>query len=56
LVFGAYDPKGGAISLGYKFNRDDRLNHSFPVLGGVMHYECSNVLSSFFREKRKFHS
>lgn len=51
-VFGAYDPKGGAISLGYSFNKDKRLNHNFSILGGVKHYECSKILSQFFKERR----
>ena len=53
LVFGAYDPKGGAISLGYNLHKDKRLNHRFDVVGGVHHYECSKILSAFFKEKRK---
>jgi len=52
LIFGAYDLKGGAISLGYHFHKDKRLNHSFKIIGGMMHYECSKILSQFFREKR----
>ena len=54
LIFGAYDPKGGAISLGYNFNQDKRLNHRFPVMGGIKHYECSKLLSNYFKQKRKF--
>ena len=53
LVFGAYDKKGGALSLGYNFHRDKRLNHSFSVVGGVKHFECSNLLSNFFRQMRR---
>jgi tRNA(adenine34) deaminase len=52
LIFGAYDPKGGAISLGYNLNNDERLNHKFAVIGGVMQFECSKLLSQFFKEKR----
>jgi tRNA(adenine34) deaminase len=51
-VFGAYDPKGGALSLGYYVHKDTRLNHRFSVLGGIRHFECSRVLSQFFRERR----
>lgn len=51
-VFGAYDPKGGALSLGYPLHKDKRLNHQFSVMGGVRHFECSKVLSQFFRERR----
>jgi len=52
LIFGAYDAKGGALSLGYNLNNDKRLNHRFPVTGGVMHFECSKVLSDFFKQRR----
>lgn len=53
--FGAYDPKGGALSLGYKFHQDKRFNHQFSVIGGIKHYECSRVLSQFFKERRTGH-
>jgi len=52
-VFGAYDFKGGALSLGYRLHHDKRLNHQFGVIGGVKHYECSKLLSQFFRERRQ---
>ncbi len=55
LVFGAYDPKGGALSLGYNFQRDERLNHHFSIIGGVRHYESSKLLSDFFRKRRSGH-
>ncbi len=51
-IFGAYDQKGGALSLGYHLHQDKRLNHQFSVVGGVMHFECSRILSQFFRERR----
>ena len=53
LVFGAYDSKGGALSLGYYINNDKRLNHRFGVTGGVQHFSCSKILSDFFKERRK---
>lgn len=52
VVFGAYDPKGGALSLGYRVHQDKRLNHQFSVIGGIKHYECSRLLSGFFKQKR----
>lgn len=51
-VFGAYDSKGGALSLGYHLHQDKRLNHQFGVIGGVRHFECSKLLSQFFKERR----
>ena len=52
LLFGAYDPKGGSLSLNYNFYKDQKLNHASPVIGGLRHFECSKLLSTFFREKR----
>jgi tRNA(adenine34) deaminase len=52
LYFGAYDSKGGSLSLNYNFYKDQKLNHSFSIVGGVRHFECSKLLSQFFREKR----
>ena len=51
-IFGAYDPKGGALSLGYYIHQDKRLNHQFAMVGGIKHFECSKLLSQFFRERR----
>jgi tRNA(adenine34) deaminase len=51
-VFGAYDTKGGALSLGYRLHQDKRLNHQFDVIGGIKHFECSRLLSQFFKERR----
>ena len=55
LYFGAYDPKGGSISLNYPFYKDSRLNHNFKVTGGLHHFECSKLISDFFRARRKVH-
>ncbi len=52
LYFGAYDAKGGAISLNYNLHNDSRLNHQFSVVGGIRHFECSKLLSIFFKERR----
>ena len=51
LVFGATDPKGGAISL-YDMFHDGKLNHFVEVTGGVLKEKCGEILSRFFREKR----
>lgn len=53
LVFGAYDSKGGFLSLNYNLHQDTRLNHQLTVMGGVKHLECGKLLSEFFRLKRK---
>lgn len=53
LYFGAYDKKGGALSLGMNINDNKKLNHAFNVCGGIKHYECSKIISDFFKQKRK---
>lgn len=52
-VFGAFDPKAGALGSLYQINADERLNHAFEVTPGVCEEECASLLRSFFREKRK---
>lgn len=55
LVFGAYDLKAGAISLGQNLHQNPMLNHRFSVVGGVMHFEASRMLSTFFKQRRAFY-
>ncbi len=55
LVFGAYDKKAGAVSLGFNIHNNQKLNHRIGLTGGIMHYECSRLLSDFFKLKRKFY-
>jgi tRNA(adenine34) deaminase len=52
LVFGAVDPKGGAVVSKYQIGRDGLLNHNFTVTGGVCAEECSRLLRDFFRKRR----
>lgn len=52
-IFGAYDKKAGALSSLYKIHEDNRLNHNFDSVGGVMENDCAKILSDFFRNKRK---
>ena len=52
VVFGAWDPKGGAAgSLTDVFNIAG-LNHRVDVFGGVLAEECGTLLSGFFRQRR----
>ena len=53
LVFGASDPKAGAIHSVYHICSDKRLNHRPEICGGVLADECGSLLSEFFRERRK---
>ncbi len=52
LVFGAADPKAGAVGSLYDLAREPRLNHRIDVTAGVMAEECGAVLTRFFRAKR----
>jgi tRNA(adenine34) deaminase len=52
LVFGAYDPKAGAVGSLYNLLADPRLNHEVPVTSGVLAEECAGLLTSFFGERR----
>jgi tRNA(adenine34) deaminase len=52
LIFGALDPKAGAVSSIMKFPFE-RTNHRTEVLGGVLAAECAKLLRDFFRVRRK---
>lgn len=51
-VYGAADPKGGALGTLYDVSHDPRLNHEFVVTPGVCADECAEVLRAFFRARR----
>ena len=51
IIYGAHDPKGGALSLGYDFHKNEKMNHRFEVVCEP-NKECSEVLSEFFAKKR----
>lgn len=48
LVFGAYDPKAGAVASLWDVVRDPRLNHRVDVRGGVLEADCAALLRAFF--------
>jgi tRNA(adenine34) deaminase len=48
VVFGCYDPKGGAAGSLYDLSNDPRLNHSVDLFSQVLEAECSGILSTFF--------
>lgn len=52
LVFGAYDPKAGAVASLWDVVRDPRLNHRVGVIGGIAEDECGQLLSDFFEGRR----
>ena len=52
VVFGAADPKAGAVGSLWDVVRDRRLNHRPVVVGGVLAAECGELLRSFFEGRR----
>ncbi|MCA2980619.1 MAG: tRNA adenosine(34) deaminase TadA [Myxococcaceae bacterium] len=52
LVFGAMDPKAGAVGSLYDLAREPRHNHRIEVTSGVLADECSTELTQFFRALR----
>ena len=52
LVFGAPDPKAGAVGSLMDLSSDPRLNHRFPVERGLRADECGEQLRAFFRSRR----
>lgn len=52
LVYGAKDPKAGAVESHFGICTTDFLNHQVSVEGGILEDECRRVLQSFFRERR----
>jgi tRNA(adenine34) deaminase len=52
VVWGAADPKAGAVESLYRLFDDARLNHRVEHVGGVLAADCGRVLSDFFRGKR----
>ncbi|MDQ1718507.1 MAG: tRNA(adenine34) deaminase [Pseudonocardiales bacterium] len=52
LVFGAWDPKAGAVGSLWDVVRDRRLNHRPEVIAGVREAECAQLLTDFFADRR----
>lgn len=52
LVYGANDPKGGAVRTCFQILSDPRLNHQVQVTPGVLAEECAEVIQSFFAKRR----
>jgi tRNA(adenine34) deaminase len=52
VVYGATDPKAGAVDTLYHLLGDPRLNHRAEVVAGVLADPCGRILSEFFQEQR----
>ena len=53
VVYGAADPKAGAVRSLFQLIDDPRLNHRAEVLAGVMAEPCGRILTEYFRRKRR---
>ncbi len=52
VVYGAPDPKAGAVRTLYHLADDQRLNHRAEIIPGVLADECGELLTAFFRDLR----
>ena len=53
LIYGAADPKAGAVHSTVNLVQEPRFNHQVEVLAGVMEAECRELMQNFFRAKRE---
>lgn len=53
VVFGALDPKGGAVTSLFHLLNDARLNHRSEVVPGVLTDRCAALLTDFFERQRR---
>lgn len=53
VVYGASDPKAGAVDSLFRLLDDPRLNHRAAVTAGLLGDQCGSLLSGFFQEKRR---
>jgi tRNA(adenine34) deaminase len=51
LIFGALDPKSGAVESVMQFPFE-KMNHSIEIKGGVLAEQCGKILRAFFEKKR----
>lgn len=52
VIFGADDPKAGAIKSRFQTDAWPALNHTFRVTSGILQAECSAVMKDFFASRR----
>jgi len=53
VVYGAFDPKAGAEQSAFNILGTDCLNHKVDIAHGVLAEECGQLLTDFFRKRRK---
>ncbi len=52
VVYGALDPKAGAVESRHRLLDDGRSNHRIETLGGVLEADCAALLKEFFEARR----
>jgi tRNA(adenine34) deaminase len=52
VIYGAADPKGGAIRSCWQMADQNQLNHRIRVTSGILESECSALIKDFFASKR----
>ena len=52
IVYGANDPKGGALGSSYNLFEVKNINHRPEITRGVLENRCATLMTSFFRNKR----
>jgi len=52
VVYGAADPKAGAVETLYRLLDDGRLNHRCQIVAGVQQQACGAILTRFFQQQR----
>jgi tRNA(adenine34) deaminase len=52
VVYGATDPKAGAVRTHYELLSDKRLNHQADIVAGILAEPCGELLSRFFQQQR----
>ena len=53
VVYGAADPKAGAVHTLYRLLDDNRLNHRCLIVTGVLAEPCGEILTRFFQGQRR---
>lgn len=53
VVYGAADPKAGAVDSLFTLLNDSRLNHRASTISGILAEPCGEILTAFFRQQRK---
>ena len=53
IVYGASDPKGGAIESSLELFKAKNINHHPEIVKGVLKEECTQIIKNYFKSKRK---